>query len=366
MDQLSLRPSGNDMILKILLRTSLIFTSFILASCQTSELNKTTPENIDANIISRKNISFTEIKTKVKSNYDLSSRSSSKLIVNIALDGSENISVWQDTLDFAEGNNVKFTFFIVGVHLLQDSLANLYEPPGRQRGRSDVGFGGDKASVESRLNMLRRAYREGHEIAGHGNGHWDGSEFTYEDWISELTQFDYFFRNAYKINGIEDPDPQEWRIISESIVGFRAPLLENNKSMYKALKDLGYMYDTSSVLALNSKYQYHYNDVIIFPLNSLSTDLGKTISMDYNFFMLDRGRETGAGVRMLNEYRRYISQAVMEGNAPVHIGHHFARWNKGEYWWALKEFIREHCRDKFVSCVSFSERIKLEASHFFN
>ena len=272
-----------------------------------------------------------EIGTKVKSNYDLSSRSSSKLIVNIALDGSENISVWQDTLDFAEGNNVKFTFFIVGVHLLQDSLANLYEPPGRERGRSDVGFGGAKASVESRLNMLRRAYREGHEIAGHGNGHWDGSEFTYEDWVSELTQFDYFFRNAYKINDIEDPDPQEWRIISDSIVGFRAPLLENNKSMYKALKDMGYMYDTSSVLALNSKYQYHYNDIIIFPLNSLSTDLGKTISMDYNFFMLDRGRETGAGVRMLNEYRRYISQAVMEGNAPVHIGHHFARWNKGEY-----------------------------------
>ena len=136
--------------------------------------------------------------------------------------------------------------------------------------------------------------------------------------------------------------------------------------MYKALKDMGYMYDTSSVLALNSKYQYHYNDVIIFPLNSLSTDLGKTISMDYNFFMLDRGRETGAGVRMLNEYRRYISQAVMEGNAPVHIGHHFARWNNGEYWWALKEFIREHCRDEFASCVSFSERIKLEASHFFN
>ena len=220
------------MILKIFLRTSLIFISFILASCQTSELNKTTPENIDANNISRKNISFMEIKTKVKSNYDLSSRSSSKLIVNIALDGSENISVWQDTLDFAEGKKVKFTFFIVGVHLLQDSLANLYEPPGRQRGRSDVGFGGDKASVESRLNMLRRAYREGHEIAGHGNGHWDGSEFTYEDWVSELTQFDYFFRNAYKINGIEDPDPQEWRIISNSIVGFRAPLLENNKSMY--------------------------------------------------------------------------------------------------------------------------------------
>jgi hypothetical protein len=69
---------------------------------------------------------------------------------------------------------------------------------------------------------------------------------------------------------------------------------------------------------------------------------------------------------MLNEYRRYILQAKIEGNAPVHIGHHFARWNKGEYWWALKEFIREHCIDKFASCVTFSERIKLEGSHFFN
>ena len=94
----------------------------------------------------------------------------------------------------------------MGVHLLQDSFAALYDPPRQQRGRSDVGFGGSKARVESRLNMLRRAFREGHEIAGHGNGHWDGSEFTYEDWASELRQFDYFFRNAYEINGIVDPD----------------------------------------------------------------------------------------------------------------------------------------------------------------
>ena len=109
------------MILKFFLRMSLIFTSFILASCQTSELIKTTPENIDANNISRKNISFMEIETKVKSNYDLSSRSNSKLIVNIALDGSENISVWQDTLDFAKGNNVKFTFFLFFFNMIWDS-----------------------------------------------------------------------------------------------------------------------------------------------------------------------------------------------------------------------------------------------------
>ena len=354
------------MILKYLFYGLVCFIFLILASCQSTEFSETSQIKNNGEQISQKNISFMEVDRKIKSNYDAKSNSNSKLLVNIALDGSENIAVWKDTLDFAKENSVNFTFFIVGVHLLQDSLAALYDPPRHQRGRSDVGFGGSKARVESRLKMLRRAFREGHEIAGHGNGHWDGSEFTYEDWVSELHQFDYFFRNAYEINDIVNPDPQEWNVIADSIVGFRAPLLINNKEMYKALEDTGYIYDTSLVLALTSKYQYRYNDIIIFPLNSLETDLGKTISMDYNFFMLDRGRETGAGVRMLNEYRRYISRAVTEGNAPVHIGHHFARWNNGEYWWALKEFIREHCRDEFASCVSFSERIKLEASHFFN
>jgi len=331
-----------------------------------TELSETNQNKNKGDHISQKNISFMEIDRNIKRNYDLHSYTNSKLLVNIALDGSENIAVWKDTLDFAKENSVKFTFFIVGVHLLQDSLANLYDPPMHQRGRSDVGFGGDKARVESRLNMLRRAFREGHEIAGHGNGHWDGSEFTYEDWTSELRQFDYFFRNAYEINGIVDPDPQEWNVIADSIVGFRAPLLINNKEMYKALKDMGYLYDTSLVLALTPKFQYRYNDIIIFPLNSLNTDLGKTISMDYNFLMLDKGREAGAGARMLKEYRRYFSQARAEGNAPVQIGHHFARWNEGAYWWALKEIIREHCKSEFTSCVTFSERIRLEAIDFFN
>jgi len=47
-------------------------------------------------------------------------------------------------------------------------------------------------------------------------------------------------------------------------------------------------------------------------------------------------------------------------------GHHFARWNEGAYWWALKEIIREYCKSEFTSCVTFSERIRLEEIHFFN
>ena len=91
-----------------------------------TEFRETSQTNNNGEKISPKNISFMEVDRKIKSNYESQSYSNSKLLVNIALDGSENIEVWKDTLDFAKENSVNFTFFIVGVHLLQDSFAALY------------------------------------------------------------------------------------------------------------------------------------------------------------------------------------------------------------------------------------------------
>ena len=136
------------MTLRYLLRGLVFLTVLMLASCRIAGVSESSVNQEDDNYISAKNISFLEVGKKIKANYDPSSRSSAKLIVNIALDGSENIAVWEETLDFAQENNVKFTFFIVGVHLLQDSLANLYNPPRRERGRSDVGFGGIKLGLK--------------------------------------------------------------------------------------------------------------------------------------------------------------------------------------------------------------------------
>ena len=128
------------MILKHLFYSLVCFIFLILASCQMTEFRETSQTNNNGEKISPKNISFMEVDRKIKSNYESQSYSNSKLLVNIALDGSENIEVWKDTLDFAKENSVNFTFFIVGVHLLQDSLAALYDPPMHQRGRSDVGL----------------------------------------------------------------------------------------------------------------------------------------------------------------------------------------------------------------------------------
>ena len=140
-------------------------------------------------------------------------------IIHIAFDGSSSLPVWQQTLDFATEHDVKFTFFVVGTHLLRDDLATLYNPPRRKPGRSDVGFGGTKEEVEQRLNMLRRAYREGHEIAGHANGHWDGSGFSYDEWMSELAQFETFLTQAYSLNEIDNPDERRRSFINGLVIG---------------------------------------------------------------------------------------------------------------------------------------------------
>jgi len=281
-------------------------------------------------------------------------------VVHIAFDGSSSLPVWQQTLDFALTHDVKFTFFVVGTHLLNDDLATLYDPPRRRPGRSDVGFGGTKEEVEQRLNMLRRAYREGHEIAGHANGHWDGTTFSTEEWAAELSQFDTFLRQAYALNDIEDPNPSEWRRLADSVIGFRAPLLAHNPAMYEALYKAGYKYDTSKVLKLDPLAAYQESNVLIYPLHSLSTGRGRTITMDYNFFVLDEGRVEGAGANMLAAYNNHLRIAQDLGNAPIQIGHHFSRWSRGQYWWALKAFIKTNCGRDDVSCITFADRYDLE------
>lgn len=283
-------------------------------------------------------------------------------IIHIAFDGSSSLPVWQDTLDFALEQDVKFTFFIVGTHLLKDDLATLYDPPRQKPGRSDVGFGGTKEEVEQRLNMLRRAYREGHEIAGHANGHWDGSNFSYAEWSDELAQFRTFLTQAYTLNDIDNPDPSEWRRLVNGIIGFRAPLLAHNPAMYQALADAGYKYDTSQVLKLTPTPDYQESGVVIYPLHSLSTARGRTITMDYNFYVLDDGRVDGSGANMLNAYQNHLRIAQDLGQAPIQIGHHFSRWNRGNYWWAVKQFISTNCGKVDVRCMTFSDRYDLETN----
>lgn len=82
--------------------------------------------------------------------------------------------------------------------------------------------------------------------------------------------------------------------------------------------------------------------------------------MDYNFYVLDEGQKEGGGANMLAAYQNHLRIARDLGDAPIQIGHHFARWNGGQYWWALKEFIRTNCNQPDIHCITFADRYRLE------
>ena len=226
----------------------------------------------------------------------------------------------------------------------------LYAGPKHKRGRSDVGFGGTKEQVAERLENIRRAYREGHEIASHANGHFDGSNWTKEEWVSELSQFEDFVRNAYSINGIKDTNPTEWKEIADSIIGFRAPLLAHNTEMYHAMDDMGYEYDTSYGHKLGYVPRIIHSNIMGHPLAIIQTKIGRTLSMDYNFYFRDKDGAPDAFENMVQAYRLFLEKSEKLGRVPMQIGHHFSRWNEGAYWNALKTFIGETCSLDHVEC----------------
>lgn len=289
-----------------------------------------------------------------------------KQFISIGFDGSLNNEVWKETLDYALANDVKFTFYIVGVHLLKDRNKNLYKSPNGFTGRSDVGFGGTEEELITRLEMITRAYNEGHEIASHANGHWNGSEWSFEQWNKELVQFDKFVRNAFETNEIGEHKPDNWEELVDSIVGFRAPLLGHNDEMYEALSQNRYIYDASYTGYYGKKPGIKKSGIWGFPLVSIKTKDGATLAMDYNFFYKDKQiTAEKAKEKMYSAYMDfYKDNSELVNKPPMQIGHHFSRWKNGAYWNALKDFLENVCyKDEVICGVNNQLAYKLQEKY---
>jgi hypothetical protein len=55
---------------------------------------------------------------------------------------------------------------------------------------------------------------------------------------------------------------------------------------------------------------------------------------------------------MLETYLQYFEANYNGARAPLHIGHHFSKWNGGAYWDAMKSFARKVCHLPDVQCVT--------------
>jgi len=267
-----------------------------------------------------------------------------KQFVLLSFDGSESLVMWQKTRDFAkemrtQNKLVNFTYFISSVYFL---------PPNTKDVPSAIGYSRSVGDIPKRIEQVKLAQTEGHEIASHMNGHFRASNWSEKEWMN---QFDIF----NKISPVK-------------VTGFRSPLLSRNEGLYKVLPKFGYKYDTSGVGKMGEmpiKNQYGTWEI---PLVSIKLPKGGvTLSMDYNIYLAQTGAKDVLKkgtpewnkdyLQTVGAFTNYFDSNYNSTRAPVVIGNHFSTWNDGLYWEAMKTFASNVCGLPDVKCGTFAELV---------
>ena len=279
--------------------------------------------------------------------------------VVLAFDGSKNNQMWEETRAFARDNDIKFTYFMNSVYFLENNRHNEYQPPHNiSRGASAIGFGGQTSDVQTRIHNVNSAYEEKNEIACHASGHFDGSNWSTEDWDHEFSQF---FHIMFDLNA-------GWKFLKSTYAGFRAPQLGISNQLWPALRNANFRYDTSQTADPTDWPQKSKYGFWEFPLAEIrmAGSARKTLSMDYNFFYAQSPLKNGEPVdqpehaaeyskQMYDSYMNYFLTNYKGNRAPINIGHHFSKWNGGAYWDAMQKFSKTVCHLPNVKCVTYSE-----------
>lgn len=284
--------------------------------------------------------------------------------VLLAFDGSKSVPFWKESRQFANDADVKFTYFASGVYFLPTANKNNYVEPQNGAGKSAIGFGGEKTDIPPRLEQMKLAMQEGHEMASHANGHYSGASYTRAMWNSEFDQFTSLMSNAWKNAGVPTKQPTDWvSYFTNEVVGFRAPQLGVGTGLWGALQDHDFLYDTSRVDKMNY-WPKKINNIWNFPLAGLTIagTTKKTLSMDYNFYVAQSKGVAGPASKhkeyenqMYNTYMAYFKNNYYGNRAPIHIGHHFSKWNGGAYWNAMKRFAESVCSQPEVICGTYKD-----------
>jgi peptidoglycan/xylan/chitin deacetylase (PgdA/CDA1 family) len=287
-----------------------------------------------------------------------------KQVVIISFDSARDISQWKRSRALAQRTGAHFTYFLSCVFLLSPETRKAYVAPGKSAGKSNIGFAATKQEVAERLEQIGLAAQEGHDIASHACGHFDGKDWSKADWLKEFGSFEHILENAYAINGIE-PEPQGWRDFARhGVVGFRAPYLSANEALYEALPAAGYQFDASGVS--RGPVQPTAGDGIMhfsLPLIPEGPKSRPVIAMDYNLYVrhsggLERPRKSDEFTnRTYDAFHAAFETQYRGKRNPLELGFHFTLMNDGAYWNALERFAGEVCVMADVECISFHDYV---------
>ena len=288
-----------------------------------------------------------------------------KQAVIISFDSARDISQWQRSRALARRTGAHFTYFLSCVFLLSKDTRKEYTAPHRTAGKSNIGFADTKEEVAERLEQIRLAASEGHDIASHACGHFDGKDWSKADWLAEFSASRRILENAYSINGIA-PEPEDWRdFANKAVVGFRAPYLSAGKALYRALPEAGFLYDASGVshgpaMPTTSGGITHFS----LPLVPEGPKSRPVIAMDYNLYARHSGAkeqpEKAAEFedRAYHAFRDAFDRQYEGERIPLELGFHFTLMNGGAYWDALERFAGEVCVRPDVECISFRDYVE--------
>ena len=258
------------------------------------------------------------------------------------------------------------TYFLSGLYLLPESKAKRYNPPGHDRGASDIGYLKDR-NVRATLEQIRGAWKDGSEIGTHFNGHFCGAggvdNWSVRQWKSEIRQARGFVQKWRSNTGWKNLAPLPFDYGRE-LIGARTPCLEGRHNLLRAARDMGFRYDSSG----NGKQvwprkEHGLWDVSLQQIPTPGSSF-ETLSMDYNF--LANQSVTPDGPRHKRPaYKRQMRGALLAGfnrayttnRAPLVIGNHFEDWNGGIYMDAVEDVMKRVCGKEEVRCVSFRQLV---------
>jgi peptidoglycan/xylan/chitin deacetylase (PgdA/CDA1 family) len=279
--------------------------------------------------------------------------------VVISFDGAGPLAQWERSRALARETGAQFTYFLSCVYLLPQEKRLLYKAPRHVAGKSNVGFAASREDVAERLLQVWAARGEGHEIASHACGHFDGGEWSAAEWRDEFAEFTTTLRDAWRINGL-DGEPEGWRGFAESeVTGFRAPYLSTSAELDAALAKAGFSYDASRVSRGPQAPAAGKINVFALPMIPEGPQGKPVIAMDYNLYVRHSGgfeRPSEAATfeqRTYDAFKAAFRAQYGGGRAPLQLGFHFTLMNDGAYWNALERFAREVCVMEDVRCVSY-------------
>jgi hypothetical protein len=291
-----------------------------------------------------------------------------KQLLLVSFDGGGNNALWEKSRSMAKRVNAQFTYFLSCTLVIERARAKSYQGPNQKPGRSNIGFAQTADEALTRLDHIWQAHGEGHEIASHTCGHFDGKDWSTADWRAEMTNFRTVLTTAFADLGAGQREPDGWRAFVADIKGFRAPYLSTGEALAEAERREGFTYDASGVTK-GPMLPEAQNGVLNFglPLIPEGPENRRIIAMDYNLFIRhsagveNPSRSEEFEDRTYRAFRAAFDQQYAGDRVPLQLGFHFVEMNGGAYWRALDRLASEVCHLPDVGCVTYQEAMRMLA-----